>query len=246
MEGRLYGILRGPMLQGRQSNTWHIILWVRAEWKAAWAACTASSELQTKRLRRRASVLTLSVASGWLEPRELRTKRLRRRASELTLSVASGWLEPRELRTKRLRHIWTNLERSLGMTGAQRKADKHLWRRASELTLSVASGWLEPRELRTKPLWRRAPVTLKRGLGMTGTQRVADKTFAAPRIWTNLKCCLGMTGTQRVADKTFAAPRICTYLERGLGMTRAQRGANKTFAVARQIWTNETFATHLK
>ncbi len=29
MEGRLYGILRGAMLQGHLSNTWHFILYER-------------------------------------------------------------------------------------------------------------------------------------------------------------------------------------------------------------------------
>jgi hypothetical protein len=30
-EGRLYGILRGAMLQGRLSNTWHTILYSMSE-----------------------------------------------------------------------------------------------------------------------------------------------------------------------------------------------------------------------
>ncbi len=54
--------------------------------------CIASSELQTKRLRRSASELTLSVASGWLEPRELRTKRLRRLASSSQTSSRQYWV----------------------------------------------------------------------------------------------------------------------------------------------------------
>jgi hypothetical protein len=38
--------------------------------------------------------------------------------------------------------------------------------------------------------------------------RVADKTFAALRICIYLKRGLGMTGAQRKADKTFVVERI--------------------------------------